>query len=470
MGCKHSDSIAANDSAESKLNEISPSKVEDRTFLIHLIRGSDIPKLDVASESDPYVELKVFGENGHQKGTTLRSLYRMDNANPIWNCYRHFRASASTDTLCFELWDKDFVSKDALIGSAEIKLSSFPIHDARGQNEDDTQRISVNLKSKKQSESHRTTIWFAVRALAENTVSGIQRKTLFFIRHGESEWNSAQHNRQIHRMYSQIDHPLNEEGVAQALDLNKSWKALQIKHPAEAAVAATDCDQQRVDSKDLDDFLAAQIVYASPLCRATQTAILTLLGHPCLEREGLCFARNLREIKTAGGADTMANKTGYAQFERAVDHIVKCRPALKEMVGAVRIDLNDSGKDQKWWSSSVDREQQFHRRLQDFMFFLRFKAEDNVICVGHSLWFRGFFRRYIGRQDAAHFGSGDLVQGVMDSGDIAFDGKDPKLMADLQSKKVENAGCVRVDIAFSDRYDDGLRIEDVRLLFGTELV
>ena len=57
----------------------------------------------------------------------------------------------------------------------------------------------------------------------------IKRKTMFFIRHGQSEWNAAQHSKQIHKMYGQIDHPLNKEGIEQALHLNESWKREQSK-------------------------------------------------------------------------------------------------------------------------------------------------------------------------------------------------------------------------------------------------
>lgn len=380
------------------------------------------------------------------------------------------RMYADSDTLHFELWDMDVANPDDLIGSVDIKMSTIHISDdndeSKEQKEDKehpvhTQRVAVQLKSAKLSQKHDTTITFRVSTLREHgDGSNVERKTIFFIRHGESEWNSAQHKKQLHKMYKQIDHPLNEEGITQALHLNECWKEQRDGDQAQNAQSA-----HSKDSKDFTDFMASQIIYTSPLCRATQTAILSLLDHPCLESKGLCYARNLREIKTAGGADTMANKTGMEQFEKATSHILEHRPALKEKVDAIQINLNDA--QQKWWTASV--ETQYHRRLEDFLYFIRFTKEDNVICVGHSLWFKGLFKRYADSLDDDHSNALDMLEE-----NNPIENEEENMEEDviqlLSKKKVQNAGCVRVDFDFSDEFQRGVKIADARLLFGTRLV
>ena len=150
------------------------------------------------------------------------------------------------------------------------------------------------------------------------------------------------------------------------------------------------------------------------------------------------------------------------------------RPDLEEKVLSVAIDLGDSAEDQKWWTATVDSKKSYHRRLEDLLCFVRYKNEHNVICVGHSLWFKAFIKRHLDKQQEV----------IGDDDDELFDDKDDSvgsaqsdekgdsddLMLKLSKKKVENAGCVRVDIEFSDEFQHGIKIADVRLLFGTELV
>ena len=100
MGCCSSANKVASQPAEQQ----SPQKYrpnggalisEDRKYLIHIIRAANVPDLDVTSKSDPYVKLQILDDNGQPKGPEIKTLYRMDNDNPIWNAYRSFTAIGS---------------------------------------------------------------------------------------------------------------------------------------------------------------------------------------------------------------------------------------------------------------------------------------------------------------------------------------------------------------------------------------
>jgi len=471
MGCCSSKQNAGPSSARSSLSKPVAPPIDSK-YVINIIGATDVPKLDVLSESDPYVKLQILNALGDPKGPEIRTLTREDNPNPIWNCYRSFTAFVPDDTLHFELWDCDGVAdKDDLIGTVDLKLDTLPIindqDDHKGAG-DHRYEVDVQLKSDKLSAKHNTKISFTLSQLNTNMDQQQSeeptKKTMFFIRHGESEWNAAQHNKSLHKMYKQVDHPLNDEGIAQGILLNDHWKDLQ----------------KEGGSVDLTDFLHSEIIYASPLCRATQTAILTLLDHPCLMKDGLCYARNLREIKTAGGADTMANKTGMVQYRKAIDNIIKHEPELKDKIETIVINTNDA--EQKWWTASMDSTKGFHRRLEDFLYFLRFQKEEKVICVGHSLWFKGFAKRYVEAEDeekeedndqdkdGVHVSDVNVLPSAEEDPDQEIKRSTLELKKRLKEKKVENAGCVRVDIEFSDDFPNGVKIANVRLLFGTELV
>ncbi|ETO29774.1 hypothetical protein RFI_07348 [Reticulomyxa filosa] len=87
----------------------------------------------------------------------------------------------------------------------------------------------------------------------------LKKKTLILIRHGESYWNQAQEDKNLVDMYKRCDHPLNANGVDQALELNKKWKKQQ---------------SEQESTPELQKFLSAQVILTSPLCRATQVELL----------------------------------------------------------------------------------------------------------------------------------------------------------------------------------------------------
>ena len=90
-------------------------------LFVRIVKAEGLPSMDVGSESDPYVVVKLRG--GHQ---TMRTTTKQDCNNPVWNetLSLNFRALAS-DTVDFQVWDADVISKDDLIGRCEFALSEL---------------------------------------------------------------------------------------------------------------------------------------------------------------------------------------------------------------------------------------------------------------------------------------------------------------------------------------------------------
>jgi broad specificity phosphatase PhoE len=61
--------------------------------------------------------------------------------------------------------------------------------------------------------------------------------TVFLVRHGESVWNEAQGHHNFVKMFKQVDHELNQEGLQQAEGLRLRWSE---------ACAATDDGHEAV--------------------------------------------------------------------------------------------------------------------------------------------------------------------------------------------------------------------------------
>lgn len=92
-------------------------------------------------------------------------------------------------------------------------------------------------------------------------------KKVYLVRHAESLWNKAQRNKDIVGLLKTVDHELTRDGVEQALAL------------AEKIELAKNAPEQDTDLATAD-FLAARVVYSSPLARALQTTMAGLYPHP----------------------------------------------------------------------------------------------------------------------------------------------------------------------------------------------
>ena len=112
---------------------------------------------------------------------------------------------------------------------------------------------------------------------------------------------------------------------------------------------------------------------------------------------------------------------------------------------AAATDVNDAVG--QWWTPKDDADgaADVAARIDDVFETLRFDPEDVVVVVGHSLFLRAVARRCVAPALAATA---------------------PDLVENLRQNKLENCGCVGMDVEFEG--DGGAPvIVDARLMFGS---
>eukprot|EP00484_Ammonia_sp_Unknown_P013108 CAMPEP_0197078188 /NCGR_PEP_ID=MMETSP1384-20130603/212994_1 /TAXON_ID=29189 /ORGANISM="Ammonia sp." /LENGTH=744 /DNA_ID=CAMNT_0042517053 /DNA_START=24 /DNA_END=2258 /DNA_ORIENTATION=+ len=405
--------------------------------------------------------------------------------------------------------------------------------DGDDDDEDCIQQVRITLNSDTAPHpANDCRLYFKIFAMGHNALRSVDKKTIFFIQCADSEYTPERQQTDTY-----MDH---------ALQFNQVWKAQRQQIQSESVLSSLDqarAQQPRLQhclsvtntmEDDLNDFVSAEIIYTSPSCRATQTAMLALLDHPCLSNTGLTYARNLHvhalEVEEK-------EHFGAQQFERAVNGIMREKQELTDKLKQIQIDYNDSGDGQLWWQcgrKNAENEQAtLNERLHDFLYYLRYSNEHIVVCVTHSMWLKHFLKCYVNLEEIDKFTPGRMVQSIKSlaketeeeeeeeeelqretlednmtassssgassssSNDTATDeaanyerkrkykqhdesSEEVQLRSvgscESQSasqragnaKKAQNIACVRVDIAFSDRFEHGVDIDDVRLLFGTQ--
>ncbi|ETO29773.1 hypothetical protein RFI_07347 [Reticulomyxa filosa] len=222
------------------------------------------------------------------------------------------------------------------------------------------------------------------------------------------------------------------------------------------------------------------------------------MDHPTLTSRGIRLVRNLREMKNLGGLDTKADVSGKALFERVSKQTVAECPDLKDKIESIQVDYNDATE--KWWTDFFDDKEELIQRYNDLVQYLRYIDEDVVVCVGHSLYFRGFFQRYLSGNDTSELSNvsaskdeKETKEDVDVAGDEEVDGEKlqpsqdkNELWEQLKKKKLMNAGVAMCEVEFHDKDSDpnnkyglhqsgkddlwrNMTITDVKLLFDTKL-
>jgi len=162
------------------------------------------------------------------------------------------------------------------------------------------------------------------------------------------------------------------------------------------------------------------------------------------------FLRGAREIKsTVGSFDTIGIESGGGALDRAAKKLGEVIPeaeadaAVESLAAAT--DVNDAVG--QWWTPKDDADgaADVAARIDDVFETLRFDPEDVVVVVGHSLFLRAVARRCVAPALAATA---------------------PDLVENLRQNKLENCGCVGMDVEFEG--DGGAPvIVDARLMFGS---
>ena len=358
------------------------------------------------------------------------------------------------------------------------------------------------------------------------------RMTMFLVRHGESEWNEAKANHRFDVMAGGYDHPLNSKGVRQALGVHHAWASAarssagsaamaaaalstgdgegdasasagddslahqsslaeislrdSVAKPVDAQAAAEQQAADQIPKSDAETARVQQIIeakrmYASPLTRAVQTAMLAFEGHPCLgERElGMTLLCSAREVKNLGGFDTVGDALGDDIPKRAMeklnDHLTGSSAWREHLANldAVKMDLDEVQS--KWWTSVMDTNETLERRVQELLYRVRYDAHvrrtdggdgddadesdggmpqlQTAIVVAHSIIIKEMIKRCT--QQGSAFAETELA-------------------AQLGAGKINNGGVVALDLQFLDNFrSEGqrqpARIEAAQLLFGTEV-
>ena len=285
---------------------------------------------------------------------------KWDSTDPIWDSCRLFgtEAPSARATLTLSFFDKDerlLEGDDDFIGRAEVRVGELCAGSP-------LQLPIVLGKGLKPTKAGAPYCVVQAEAAGDNVAA---TKVVYLVRHGESVWNKAQHDKDVVAMLSDVDHPLNAEGRAQAEGLQAG-----VGGGGEAAAAV----------------LRADAVWASPLTRAVQTCLIGL--QPLLLPEGgpartVLLNPNLREKRNMGGKDSSGKWTGEAIREGvhgALTTLYEDAPGSVERLAAVPLEL--AHVQNKWWLGSKESEAHVVERIAELLAQVRFCPHSSLVLVG----------------------------------------------------------------------------------------
>eukprot|EP00602_Paraphysomonas_sp_CaronLab_P000726 CAMPEP_0185027718 /NCGR_PEP_ID=MMETSP1103-20130426/12936_1 /TAXON_ID=36769 /ORGANISM="Paraphysomonas bandaiensis, Strain Caron Lab Isolate" /LENGTH=462 /DNA_ID=CAMNT_0027561825 /DNA_START=92 /DNA_END=1480 /DNA_ORIENTATION=+ len=436
--------------------------------------------MDVGSLTDPYVKL-CFLDNSNNtsklNGIRLKSLTRMNTLDPVFHSYLAFPFIPSDDDiLLIKVGDEDVSNRDDRIGTASVPFRTI-------KNASEPLTVELDMLTKLNSEDGMKSSVTLRLVHCGPTPLENTRKEIFVIRHGESKWNVGQASGNVKGMVSQYDHELTSVGIAQAQDFNTRWKAARDLHikSSENGSSATSthdtCKQEKTsdivsdDSRspekttcevpvhdanaehdlDFESFLSAEQIFASPLTRATQTALLTCEGHPLMATQGITLLRNLREIKNFGSFDTVGKYSGTD----IVDHVkdVLAKDIGEDRANELMVDINYNDSVGPWWTPLEVKEskEDIRRRFEELWSFLRFGTTANtIILVGHSHFFRYMLHTHMSDE---------------------FRQRDPQWTAILDKAKLDNGACMKLSVEWDAQLPPMTPpvIHNAHLVFGSRL-
>jgi broad specificity phosphatase PhoE len=259
----------------------------------------------------------------------------------------------------------------------------------------------------------------------------LKKRTVYFIRHGDSCWNKAQSKSNFYEIERQTDHPLPGEGRKQAETLSAT------------------IEKER-------GLALPRRVYVSPLTRAIPAAVIGLrkvLDQPSFGE--LVLMANAREKQNLGGFDSKPQKIGSDVINRALDELVflyqdeQAQQGVKHRVEDFEKLKFDTRKvEDRWWINvSAESDQQLEARLDEFMAQLKYSPHRTIVVIGHSQFFRAIFKKF-------------LPEG--------FKVERSSFAKELSTKKLPNCGVARLEL--DPGITSGECIADVEIILETELI
>ena len=217
----------------------SPDDVDfslNEPLLLRLVSACNMPSMDLTSESDVYAIVSLTPKDAMKPSATHKWPVRWDATNPLWDSCRLFSAPTpikGSDKIELRFLDCDDnpnpLDGDDLIGTASCCVAQLPV------GKKVTLPIGFSASAKRYTSDTGAASCVVMR---ESAAMAPPRKTIYIVRHGESVWNKAQSDKDVVAMLSDVDHPLNEMGRAQAEDLRGALAAAVASGGAPVPVAA----------------------------------------------------------------------------------------------------------------------------------------------------------------------------------------------------------------------------------------
>ena len=303
MGCNTSRSdgdVARTISSRPVSTKNVSTVIVNEPLLLRLVSASNLPAMDLTSESDVYCNASLMPKGGKARAKAKWPV-RWDSSDPLWDSCRLLGSviPAETDKLVLQFMDCDDASpgaildSDDVIGTATCSMASLPIGERVA--------LPIVLTSSAKRQARKDAGAPSCVVVRESALSVPKRKSVYIVRHGESVWNKAQKDVNVAAMLSDVDHPLNEAGREQAERLRDA-----IEQAAAGSGPAAD------EAKALQ---GAAVIMASPLTRAVQTCLIGL--QPVLLPAGgaarpVLLNPNMREKRNFGGKDSSGKWCGEA--------------------------------------------------------------------------------------------------------------------------------------------------------------
>jgi len=233
--------------------------------------------------------------------------------------------------------------------------------------------------------------------------------------------------KQLKHSVTSTDHPLSRSGLMQASALQANIAAAMrcigggVRHSRQSRKEMTDAEleeheavaMQSLADADVPDgtklasvlstMLHAQTLWASPLARATQTAMLVLqpfaTENSLNENEALPIElkRNARERRELTSLTTsIGNSCGEHIRTRCVQKLMDLKEEGEAAVAASdAVPLLTTEVESQWWSTNPESDKEYQTRVAELMAQIQFAPDDSIVLVAHNDLVQELLSRYM---------------------------------------------------------------------------